>query len=138
MAPLLTVLDIVAALLLVMAGVNLMSTLLTSRREAAGRIGVQVAVGFTPRQVVGQGMVSGAVLGLAAAVVGLPLGALVFRILSDTVSSGIGVGPGWMPMPGPVVFGVLAAVAVVASAVLGGLSVLGVVRRPAADLVRGE
>ena len=138
MAPLLAVLQLVAVLLLLMAGVNLLSTLLTSQREVAGRIGVQVAVGFTPRQVVAQGAVSGAVLGIAAAVVGLPLGALVFRVLSDAVSTGIGVGPGWMPVPDAVVFIVLAAVAIAASAALGGLSVLGIVRRPAADLVRGE
>ncbi len=138
MAPLLAVLDLVAALLLLMAGVNLLSTLLTSQRESAGRLGVQIAVGFTPRQVVAQGAVSGAALGLVAAVVGVPLGLVVFRLLSDVVSEGIGVGPAWMPMPGAVALLVLAVGAVTLSALLGALSVLGIVRRSTADLVRGE
>lgn len=138
MAPLLAVLDLVAGLLLAMAGVNLLSTLLTSQREVAGRIGVQIAVGFTPRQVVAQAAVSGAALGLGAVVLGVPLGLLVFRQLSDVVSEGIGVGPGWMPTPGLAGLAVLAIGAVAVSAALGALSVRSVVRRPTADLVRGE
>lgn len=73
-----------------------------------------------------------------AAVVGVPLGLVVFRLLSDVVSEGIGVGPAWMPMPGAVALLVLAVGVVTLSALLGALSVLGIVRRSTADLVRGE
>lgn len=138
LAPLLAALRLIAVVLLVMAGTNLLSTLLTSQREAAGRIGVQVAVGFTPRQVVAQGAVSGAVLGMVASVVAVPLGLLVFRLLSDTVSSSLGVGPGWMGAPSWAFVASLAAGAVALSAALGALAVRGIVRRPAAELVRSE
>jgi putative ABC transport system permease protein len=138
MAPLLTVLRLVALVLLVMAGTNLLSTLLTSSRESSGRVGVQVAVGFTPGQVVLQGAVAGAVLGVVATVVGVPLGLWLFRSLSDVVSSGLGVGPGWMPAPDVVAVAALAVLAVAVSAALGAAAVRGVARRPPADLLRAE
>jgi len=138
LAPLLLVLRLVALVLLVMAGTNLLSTLLTSSRESSGRIGVQLAVGFTPRQIVLQGAAAGAVLGLAATVVGVPLGLWLFRTLSDVVSTGIGVGPGWMPAPNLLAVAALVLGAVGVSAALGALAVRGVARRPASDLVRAE
>lgn len=138
LGPLMTVLRLIAIVLLVMAGTNLLSTLLTANREAAGRIGVQVAVGFTPRQVETQGAVAGAAMGLVAAVVGVPLGLWIFRALSDVVSREIGVGPGWMPAPDLGAVTVLAIAAVAVAAGLGALAVGRIVKRPASDLVRGE
>lgn len=138
MEPLMVVLRLIAAVLLVTAGINLLSTLLTSSRESAQGTGVALAIGFTPRQLVAQGAVAGAVLGVVATLVGVPLGLLVFRILADLVSNGIGVGPNWLPTPGPVLVGTVAAAAVFVSALLGALAVQRVARRPAADLVRGE
>ena len=98
--PLMMVLRAIAAVLFLTAGVNLLSTLLTSSRESSRRTGVELSIGFTPGQLIGQGAVAGAVLGLVAAVVGISLGVLVFRVLADEVSTGIGIGPGWMPRPG--------------------------------------
>ena len=95
--PLMTVLRSIAAVLFLTAGINLLSTLLTSSRESARRTGVELSIGFTPRQLIGQGAVAGAVLGLVAVVVGVPLGLLVFRVLADAVSTGIGVGPAGCP-----------------------------------------
>ena len=129
---------LVALILILMAGTNLLTSLLTTTRESARRVGVEQAVGFTPRQLVGQGAVAGATLGLAAVVVGLPLGLLLFGMLSDLVSDGIGVGPGWMPMPTAGQLIVVSLIALTLSAGLGALAVERLARRPAADLVRWE
>lgn len=138
MEPLLLVLRLVAAVLLALAATNLLSTLLISSREAAGRIGVQLAIGFTPRQVQAQGAAAGAALGLLAAVVAIPLGLWSFGLMSDAVSSSLGVGPGWMPAPSWFAAAVLAVLAVVTSAGLGAVAEGRVARRSASDLVRGE
>jgi putative ABC transport system permease protein len=132
------VLRLVALLLLVMAVANLLTTLLTSTRESARRIGVQQAVGFTPRQLVGEGAVAGAVLGLLAVVVGVPLGLVMFRLLSDLVSEAVGVGPGWMAAPALASVAVLALVAVAVAAAVGALASARLARRPAAELLRWE
>ena len=138
LSPLMTVLELIAVVLLVMAGTNLLSTLLISSRESAGRIGVQLAVGFTPRQIKAQGAVAGGALGVLAAVVGVPLGLWIFRAMSDAVSTGLGVGPGWMPAPSAIPSALLVVLAVLVSGGLGALAVARVARRPASDLVRGE
>jgi putative ABC transport system permease protein len=138
MGPLMAVLQLIAVVLVVMAGTNLLSTLLTATRESAGRVGVQLAVGFTPRQIVGQGAMAGAFTGAVAAAVGVPLGLLVFRVLADGVSTGIGVGPGWMPLPPASALVLVPLAAVLLSAVLGATAVARTARRPASDLVRGE
>jgi len=121
-----------------MAGINLLTSMLTTTRESARRVGVEEAVGFTPRQLVWQGAVAGGTLALAAVVIGVPLGLLLFGNLSDLVSSGIGVGPGWMPMPAAGQLTLVVVIAVVVSGGLGALAVARLARRPAAELVRWE
>jgi putative ABC transport system permease protein len=138
MEPLMVALRAIAGVLFLTAGVNLLSTLLTSSRESSRRTGVELSIGFTPGQLIRQGAVAGAALGLVAAAVGISLGVLVFRVLADEVSKGIGAGPGWLPGPGAVTLLVIAAVAIVLSSALGALAVRNVATRPAADLVRGE
>jgi putative ABC transport system permease protein len=129
---------LVALVLILMAGINLLTSLLTTTRESARRVGVEEAVGFTPRQLIGQGAVAGATLGLAAVAVGVPVGLLLFGWLSDLVSDGIGVGPDWMPMPTAGQLGLVAVLALAASGGLGALAVGRLARRPAAELVRWE
>jgi putative ABC transport system permease protein len=136
--PLMVVLRGIALVLFLTAGVNLLSMLITSSRESARRTGVELSIGFTPHQLIGQGAVAGAVLGLVAAIVGIPLGVVVFRVLADAVSTGIGVGPGWLPALGPGPVAGVGAVAIVSSSALGALAVRRIATRPAADLVRGE
>jgi putative ABC transport system permease protein len=138
MEPLMVALRAIAGVLFLTAGVNLLSTLLTSSRESSRRTGVELSIGFTPGQLIRQGAVAGAALGLVAAVVGISLGVLVFRVLADEVSKGIGTGPGWLPAPGAATLLVIAAVTIVLSSALGALAVRNVATRPAADLVRGE
>ena len=136
--PLMMVLRAIAAVLFLTAGINLLSILLTSSRESAQRTGVELAVGFTPRQLIGQGAVAGAALGLIATVIGVPLGLGVFRILADVVSSGIGVGPGWMPAPGVATISIIVGTTIVMSAALGAVALQRIATRSPADLVRGE
>ena len=100
--------------------------------------GIEEAVGFTPRQLVGQGAISGAVLALVAVVVAVPVGLWLFQMLADLVSEGIGVGPGWMPMPSPGQLAVLALGAVLVSAGLGAVAVRQLARRPISELIRWE
>jgi putative ABC transport system permease protein len=138
MEPMMMSLRAIAAVLFLTACVNLLSTLLTASRESSRRTGVELAIGFTPRQLVGQGAVAGAVLGMAAVAVGVPLGMVTFRVLADAVSKGIGTGPGWMPGLGGGAVATIAAVAVLLSALLGAVAVRQVAVRPAAELVRGE
>ena len=121
-----------------MAGANLLSTLLTANRETARRVGVQLALGFTPKQIMVQGAVEGATLGVVAAATGVLGGLWTFRLLSDIVSESIGVGPGWMPAPDLVALLSLVALAVLVSAGLGALAIVRIARQPASDLVRGE
>ena len=129
---------LVAAILILMAGANLLTSMLTTTRESARRVGVEQAIGFTPRQLIGQGAIAGATLGLAAVVVGVPLGLVLFARLSDLVSEGIGVGPGWMPMPTVAQVSLVASIALVVSASLGALAVARLARRPAAELSAGN
>lgn len=136
--PFLFALRLIAGMLIVMAAANLLATLLASNREASGRTGVELTVGLTPWQVTAQGMVAGATTGLLACAVGIPLGLLLFRLLADTVSTGMGVGPGWMPMPGPFGTAMLAVATIAATGILGGAAIARQVRRPASDLVRAE
>lgn len=138
MQPFFFALRAIAGILLVVAGTNLLTTLLTANREAAGRVGVELAVGFTPRQIMAQGAVSGATAGLLAAIVGVPLGLLVFRLMADVVSTGIGAGPGWMLLPAVLPIVVLAIAAMVVTGAIGALAVARLARRPASDLVRTE
>ena len=138
LAPLMAVLWLIAIVLLVMAGVNLLTTLLTSSREASRRVGVQLAVGFTPRQVLTQGAVSGGLLGVGASLLAAPLGFWVFRALSDAVSTSLGVGPAWLPAPS--ITSVLVIV-VATTSIAAGLGATAAGRnafRPASSLVRGE
>lgn len=138
MQPFFMALRLIAAILVVMAGINLLSTLLTANREAAGRTGVELAIGFTPRQLVGQGAVAGLTMGVIACVVGVPLGLGLFRFLADGVSSGIGAGPGWMPLPSIVPLLGLVGGTLLVTAGLGALSMARLAQRPASDLIRFE
>jgi putative ABC transport system permease protein len=137
-APLQAALWLIAAVLLLMAGANVLSTLATSSRESTRRVGVELALGFSPPQVIASGAISGGLLGAIGAIVGVPLGLWIFRLLSDVVSRSIGVGPGWMPVPGVVPAVGVVVVVTLACAGLGALSVARNARTPASELVRSE
>ena len=81
---------------------------------------------------------AGATLGVAAVAVGVPLGLFLFGTLSDLVSNGIGVGPGWMPLPTVGQLILVTLIALASAAGLGALAVERLAHRPAAALVRWE
>ena len=81
---------------------------------------------------------AGATLALAAVVAGVPTGLLLFGKLSDLVGEGIGVGPGWTPMPAAIQLLLVAGLALVVSGGLGALASGRLTRRPVSELVRWE
>jgi putative ABC transport system permease protein len=138
MQPFFFALRLIAAILVLMAGVNLLSTMLTASRESARRTGVELAMGFTPRQITVHGGIAGLTIGIAAALVAVPAALALFRVLADTVSAGIGAGPGWMPLPPAGQVAVLLVGTLAMTAGLGAASVARTARRPASDLIRSE
>jgi len=127
-----------AALLGAVAGANLLATTLTATRERARALGVLRTVGCTTRQLVTQAAVGAGTIGLVAVVVGVPVGLVVYRLLSDAISAGAGVGPGLASMPSPWFTAAVVPVAVLVSAGAGALAAAGLSRQPAAALVRYE
>jgi putative ABC transport system permease protein len=71
----------VTALLLAIAGVNLLTTLLLGVRERRRDVAILGAVGASRRQVAGTIVSGGVLLALPAVVFGLPLGAWMFTTL---------------------------------------------------------
>jgi len=127
-----------AALLAGVAAANLAATTVASTRERARALGVLRTVGCTTGQLVGQSAAGSALLGFAAGVVGVPVGWLVFRWLSDTITSGVGVGPGLAIAPPWWFLAAVVPAATLLSAGAGALASWGLSRRPAAELVRYE
>ncbi len=138
MQPFFLALRLIAGILVVMAGVNLLSTLLIATREAARRTGVELSIGFTPRQITVHGAFAGLTTGAIASLVAVPAALLLFRWLSDLVSRGLGAGPGWMPLPPAMPVAVLVLVTLGVTGALGAASVARMARRPASDLIRSE
>ena len=76
-------------------------------------------------------------VGLLAGLVGVPVGAWVFRALSDAITSGVGIGPGLTVNPSTAFVGAVVPLSALVAAA-GALAAAGVARRPAAELVRYE
>ena len=71
----------VTALLLAIAGVNLLTTLLLSVRERRRDVAILGAVGASRRQVTGTVVAGGLLLAVPSVLVGLPLGAWLFTTI---------------------------------------------------------
>jgi putative ABC transport system permease protein len=128
----------VAAILAVVAFANLVAVTLSATRERARSLGVLRTIGTTTGQLVGQSAAGAGAIGLVAGLIGVPVGTWVFRVLSDTITTGVGIGPGLTVTPSVAfLVAVVPACALVAAAA-GGLAAAGLARRPAADLVRYE
>jgi putative ABC transport system permease protein len=88
------------AVLLSIAGINLLSSQLLSIRERRRDFAVLKTVGFTPAQIVGSVMAGGAVLALVAVAIGIPLGLVASRVMFDALSSAAEIGTGVGELPG--------------------------------------
>lgn len=132
------VLRLIALVVAAVAAANLLSVMLTSTRESARLIGVEQTLGFTPGQLIRHGAVAAASLGLLGALLGVPLGLWLFRVMSDAVTSLIGAGPGFGQPPSILALVVLGLAMVAVAGALGALAASRLARRPAAELVRWE
>jgi putative ABC transport system permease protein len=108
----------VTALLLAIAGVNLLTTLLLGVRERRRDVAILGAVGATRRQVTGTVVAGGVLLAVPSVVAGLPLGAWMFRTLVGITDPSDGPDVATLPSWWVVVLALpvaLAAVAVVSA-----------------------
>jgi putative ABC transport system permease protein len=129
---------LIAALVAIVAGAQLLAMMVASSRERARQLGVLRTLGATGAQMSAGAAIAGAIIGTVAVVVGVPVGLGLFSVLADAVTSTIGLGPGFASAPPA---GIVATIAVLAVAGGAGLGVLGVhqfVRRSTSELVRWE
>jgi len=128
----------IAVLLGIVAGANLLASLLTSNAENARTTGVERALGFTGRDLIGQGFVGSAVLGLAATIVGVPAGWFIYTTLANALNGGIGIGPGVTVGPGIGIVVLLTAAAALGCGALGAFAAHRANQAPIPALLRWE
>lgn len=127
-----------AVILALVAFANLVAVTVTASRERARSLGVLRTIGCTTGQLVGQTAVGAGAIGLAAGVVGVPVGWASYRWLSDTIASGVGIGPGLSVAPTATFLVTVVVGATLLAAAAGALAAAGLARRPVAALVRYE
>jgi putative ABC transport system permease protein len=88
------------AVLFVIAGLNLLASLLLSIRERRRDFAILKTVGFTPGQVAQSVFAGSTALATIALITGLPLGLIATRLMFDALSSAAGIGTGVGEMPG--------------------------------------
>ena len=81
-----------SAVLALVALFNVLNTALLNTREQMSEIGVYKTLGMTPGQVVAMVLTSGTILGLTAAVVGVPLGVWLAAISLNVLGGSLGFG----------------------------------------------
>jgi putative ABC transport system permease protein len=82
-----------AAILMLVAGANLMSTSLLSIHERVKDFGIQKALGFTPAQIAGSVVIGSVVIVLIALAFGVTLGMSLMEWFVSQVGIAIGAGP---------------------------------------------
>ena len=128
----------VASILAFVAFSNLVAVTVTANRERARSLGMLRTIGCTTRQLVGQAAAGAGAIGLVAGAIGLPVGVLVYRLLSDAITSGVGIGPGVSSAPPVFVLVAVIPAAGLLAAAAGGVAAATLARQPAAALVRYE
>jgi putative ABC transport system permease protein len=106
-------------LLLVVAGVNLLSATLLSVRERVRDFGIQKTLGMTPAQIAAGVTTGVSAVALLAVLVGIPLASLGYDLFMRSVSREIGAGAGFAQMDWPLLLLLLpgaVAVAILSSA----------------------
>lgn len=129
---------LVSALVVVVALANLASTMLLAVRQRSHDLGVLRSVGVTPRQVIAMVAWGGAVLAVAAAVIGVPLAFVVTRAVAEVVGAASGIGPGIGVGPGAASVIVLVPLGVAVAGLLGAGAARRAARSEVAALVRYE
>jgi putative ABC transport system permease protein len=116
--------------------VNLITTLLLGVRERRRDLAVLGAVGATRRQLTGTVVSSGLVLAVPAVVVGLPLGAMLFRTIVGITDPSDG--PDVATLPSWLSVGLALPVALAAVAVVSALAAREASRVAIASALRAE
>jgi putative ABC transport system permease protein len=129
---------VVTLLVLAVGLVNLVATTLLGIRERIRDLAVLKAVGFTPRQVAASVATSTGTVGLAAVVVGIPLGLGVDWLMMRAVGGESGMGPGIGVAPPLVGLLLLVPIAVALTAGVGALASRGAARAQVAEVLRAE
>jgi putative ABC transport system permease protein len=124
------------ALLIVIAALNLLTTLGLAIRERERDYAVLASVGATPRQVRATVVAGGAALAVPAAVLGLPLGAWIFMLVIGVTDPADG--PDVRALPAWWWYPLAIAGAVVLAAALSALAARGAVRIRPAPALRAE
>ena len=88
------------AILLFIAGINLLSSLLLTVRERRRDFAILKTIGFTPGQIAASVFTSSLLLASIALAFGLPLGLVASRVVFDFLSSSAGIGTGIGQLPG--------------------------------------
>ncbi len=106
-------LDAMALIAVVVAGLGMVNTLSMSVLERVREIGVLRAIGMSSRQVWGMVVVEAGLLGIASAVVGAVVGLVVGGLLIAWSAGGLagGFDPPWLSISLAVLFGVLISIA---------------------------
>ncbi|MFE2045099.1 FtsX-like permease family protein [Streptomyces sp. NPDC059477] len=78
-------------LLVAVAGLGVLNTVVLDTRDRIHDLGVFKALGMTPRQTVGMVLTSVAAVGLAAGVVGVPLGVALHRFVTPLMGDAVGM-----------------------------------------------
>ncbi len=131
---------LLAAMLLLVAGIGVLNTVVLETRERARDIGVFKSLGMTPRQAVLMVLASVSVTGLVAGAIGVPLGVLLHHVVVPVMGSAAGsmLTPGQVAVYGaPVIAGLLLGGLVIAA--LGALAPAGwAARSSSAAALRSE
>jgi putative ABC transport system permease protein len=123
-------------LLVVIALVNLLATLLLVTRERARDFAIFKAIGLTPRGVLGVVNSGGAVLGLIAIAIGIPLGLITFRSVMTLLSPSEGTDI--VGVPGPFALALILPVVLAVTALASSVPARRVARASAAGVLRAE
>jgi putative ABC transport system permease protein len=136
----LTLVTMLTALIIAVAGLGVLNTVALQVRERAHSIGVLKAVGMTPRQALAMTVCSVALAGLAAGIVAVPAGILLHRSVLPVMAHGAnsGLPPSLLSVYTPAE-AVLLALAGLAIAVAGALGPAGwAARARTATALRAE
>lgn len=136
--PFLVAVGLIALIAVVVGVAHLVSTATVSAREQARALGVARALGRTNGSLRVQAAIGGALIGLVAGLVGIPLGLGALQLLSNAVTSDIGLGPDFTPTPAWTVLAIPTLILVALSAAISVTAVQALLRRPTTELIRYE
>jgi putative ABC transport system permease protein len=111
-APFRTALLVMTVMISVVAFTYLVGSVATTSRERRHRFAIQRALGFEDRQLRGEAVWHGLVTAGVAVVVALPVGWMAQRMIVDTLTAEVGVGPGLGVGPTPIAWVLIAGGAV--------------------------